>query len=608
MREADEILRLLSAGLVPCFAYLCVGLRLTRRFGPEAEGAEGWAWAWLFGTGVCSLAILALRSLGIPLPLLAAGAVAAALWPFRDWVRLQRGASSLSGGWLRRLETAAAAFGALLFAAALGPETYWDGFEYHLPLVAAWTEGPIRALPGFIDAEFRAGIDLLYAPALTSGFPDAAASISAAFALALAALVRAEASRRASPAAGTLAGAFVLVAPLTIELAPSSYVDLGVGAYGFGALLLIDRWNRGGSERDLTAAALCLAFAANAKLHAAGLVPAAAVLVWLGGRPPAWALQARCAAVLVGAVAPWFLKTALTSGNPFFPLLGGWFGSGAADPRYFEMRAFRGVANYPVARDPLGFLQYLTSLTFGRNVHVSGLLGPLPLALAPLALTKLSRATWALLGVCGALLLPLFLALPAARFGTPLWAWVAVAAAVGGSRLAASGTIARRVLAMLLFIVGAQQTLLAISVLAPRVLALRAPRAYEQERFPEQDTLRRMVAQAEPVVGIPMGAVSWMPQPVYNLLWERNGELYFMKGTPPAKALARLVERDVRSLVVDVEPESLVRGRTGHPIVDALLDSGVAALAPDVEPLRARADRRWVLVRFVTRGGKETPP
>jgi hypothetical protein len=538
--------------------------------------------------------------------LLAAGAVAAGFWPFRDWVALQRRGPAGQASWLRRLEAAAAAFGALLFVAALGPETYWDGFEYHLPLIAAWTEGPIRGLPGFIDAEFRAGIDLLYVPAVTSGYADAAASVSAAFALALAALVRAEASRRTSPQAGALAGAFVLIAPLTIELAPSTYVDLGVGAYGFAALLLVDRWNRGGSERCLTAAALCLAFAANAKLNAAALVPAAVVLAAFGGRPPGWALIGRCTALLAACLAPWFLKTALTSGNPFFPLFAGWLGSGAAEPRYLEMRMFRGAANYAVARDPLGMLQYLVSLTFGRNVHVSGLLGPLPLALAPLALARLPRATWALLAVCAALLVPLFVTLPAARFGTPLWPWLAVAAAVGGSRLAASGAFARSVLGAVLAVVAAQQTVLAISVLVPRVLALRAPLAYEREHFPEQDALRRMVAQAEPVVGIPMGAVAWMPQPVYNLLWERNGELYFTKGTPPETALAQLVERDVRSLVIDAEPEALARGRTGHPIVDAWLASGAAALASDVGRLGARRGRQWVLVRFVTRSGAAT--
>ena len=36
--------------------------------------------------------------------------------------------------------------------AALGPETYWDGFEYHLPIAKAWAESGIHALPGVLDA------------------------------------------------------------------------------------------------------------------------------------------------------------------------------------------------------------------------------------------------------------------------------------------------------------------------------------------------------------------------------------------------------------------------------------------------------------------------
>ncbi len=99
-----------------------------------------------------------------------------------------------------------------------------------------------------------------------------------------------------------------------------------------------------------------------------------------------------------------------------------------------------------------------------------------------------------------------------------------------------------------------------------------------------------------------MGAVSWMPKPVYNLLWERNGELFFREGTPPDAARALLEERDVRSLVLDVQPPHPDDGRTGHPIVDAWIEQGQAAIAPEVAPLAARGDARWVLVRFVTRG------
>ena len=44
------------------------------------------------------------------------------------------------------------------FAAALGPETFWDGFEYHLPMSAAWSEGADpRRSPAWLDAELRAG-------------------------------------------------------------------------------------------------------------------------------------------------------------------------------------------------------------------------------------------------------------------------------------------------------------------------------------------------------------------------------------------------------------------------------------------------------------------
>jgi hypothetical protein len=103
-----------------------------------------------------------------------------------------------------------------------------------------------------------------------------------------------------------------------------------------------------------------------------------------------------------------------------------------------------------------------------------------------------------------------------------------------------------------------------------------------------------------------------MPQPVYNLLWERNGELYFFgtlvwdrhgelqrfRGTPPPKALALLRRRGVRSLVLDVEAPLPPDGTLRHPIVDVWLRSGEATLARDVEPLPARAGRVWVLVRL----------
>jgi hypothetical protein len=602
VREAQEIAGLVAAGVVPCLAYLAIGLRLLTWTGVASRGAERLALAWVLGTGSASLAILLLRALDVPLPLLALAAVAVLAWllPRRGAGPARSGAPSPGAApWVRAVDIATGGVAALSFVVALGPETAWDGFEYHLPLVRAWTEGPVRALPGMIDAEFRAGVDLLFAPAVGAGWPDAAAAVSAGFALALAALVRAEASRRASPGAGALAGWFTLVVPLTLQLAPTTYVDLGVGAYGFLGLLGVDRWNRGAERRELLLSALYLGFAVNAKLSAAVLCPAALALALLGGRRPAVSVLARCAAVVALVTAPWFAKVAITTGNPFFPFLGGWLGTGPADAGFVELRKLRSLANYPVRRDAPGLLSYLASITFGRNPHVGGLLGPLPLALAPLALGRVGRATVVLTVTLATLVGLQFFFLPALRFGTPLWPFLGVAAAVGGRRLAASGPAARALLAAVLAFLAIHHTAAAAVRYLPRLPALRDPRAYERASFPDQDALRRMVARAEPVVAIPMGAVAWMPQPVYNLLFERNGELDFGPGTPPARALALLERRGVRSLVLDVRMPLPADGGIGHPIVDVWLRQGRAALAPELPPLPARAGRVWVLVRLL---------
>ena len=613
MRDAAALLELWVAGVVPSLAYLAVGLRLLRPLGLAASGAERLALGFVFGTGAASLAILLLRAVGVPLPLpVWAGVAALALfWPRGESPRALP-AVAPAAGWVRAVDAASLVVAGLGFAAALAPETAWDGFEYHLPLVSAWSEGPIRALPALIDAEFRAGIDLLYLPALSSGQPDAAAAVSAGFALALAALIRAEASRRASPAAGALAGFFALIVPFVVESVPTTYTDLGTGAYGFVALLLVDRWNRGADRKTLLVAALCLGFAVNAKLHAAILCPAVLAIAMLGGRRPPARLLAGCAAVVAVVAAPWFVKVGLTTGNPFFPFLGAWLGTGPTDAQNIAMRRLRLLANYSAPRDLGGLLQYLASLTFGRNPHVSGMIGPLPLALAPLALSRLSRATATLAAVLALLVVLQFFYMPALRFGAPLLPFVAIAAALGGQRLAEHGRATRRVLALALALTAAHHLWGLVALDVPRVAALAEPRAYERVVAPDQDALREMVARADPVVGIPMGAVAWMPQPVYNLLWERNGELYFFgtmlwdqhgererfRGTPPGKALALLRRRGVRSLVLDVETPLPADGSLGHPIVDVWLRSGQATLARDVASLPARTGRIWVLVRL----------
>ena len=600
MRNAGELLALALAGVVPCLAYTALGLWLLRALRLPARGAERAALAFVLGTGAASLVLLILYGVGlrVPLPLLAALALAGL--PALGAQAPDPQPAPQAPRWSRSIDALTGCAGVLLGLAALGPETYWDGFEYHLPIAKAWAEGGIRALPGVLDGELRAGVDLLYGPALAAGQPDAAACVSAGFALALAALVRAEARRRSSPGAGSLAALFVLLAPLTLESAPSSYVDLGAGAYGFLALLFADRWNRSGDARLIPATALCLAFAANAKLHLALLVPAVMALVLLAGRPPSVRQLAGASALVLALVTPWCVKAGFTTGNPFFPFLGARFGLGGYDARHLALRAFRLSTDFALPRTPRGYLAYLVSLAAGHNPHGSRLLGPLPFVLAPLAIHRLSRASSLLLGVLTALALLQFVYMPALRFATPVLPFVAIAAAVGGARLARSGRIAQVVLTIGLGALTLQQAIGLGHACLPRIAALRDPHGYERRVFPDQDALRQAVAGAEPVVAIPKGAVAWMGKPVYVLHWERNGELFFDRllnyQTPPGEARALLARRGVHSLVLDVALPLPADGTIGQRSVDAWIRAGRARLRDEPHVLKARDGRVWVTI------------
>jgi len=603
MRSAAELARLVAAGVIPSAAYLALGLWLLRPLRLFATGSERLAVGFVVGSGAASLGILLLRLLDVPIPLPALAAVVLAGIPRLCAPPRAQLRAGEPAGWVRAVDAASIAIALVTLVAALGPETYWDGFEYHLPLAQAWSEGPIRALPGRLDAELRAGVDLLYIPAVAAGEPDAAAAVSACFAAALAALVRAEARRRSSPGAGSLAGLLTLMAPFALANAPSTYVDLGVGAYGFLGLCLADRWNRSGDAAALRACAVLLAFAANAKLHAAVLIPAALALLMLGGRPVPLRLLGGFGAITGLLVSPWLVKCALTSGNPLFPLFASRFGAGSATPDHLALRWLRLSTDLPTT----GFFRrpahYLLSLVGGRNPHLSGQLGALPIALAPLAWHRLSRATGVLVAALAALFALQIAFAPALRFGAPLLPFLAVAAAVGGERLARSGALARGVLVGLLAIVVVHHAAQLGQGYGPRVVSLRDPWRHAGAIFPDQVALLRMVERAPPVVAIRGGAVAWMPKPVYLLDWQRNGELFFDpllgRQTPPDVALALLRRRGVRSLVLEVGPRRPADGTLGHSTVDAWLRDGLARVRPDPSPPRARGDRLWVQVELL---------
>ena len=108
------------------------------------------------------------------------------------------------------------------------------------------------------------------------------------------------------------------------------------------------------------------------------------------------------------------------------------------------------------------------------------------------------------------------------------------------------------------------------------------------------------VADAEPVVAIPKGAVAWMPKPVYVLHWERNGELFFDRlldyQTPPERrahcSRGAACARSCSTSRCRCRP----MGRSAMRRVDAWIRAGQARVRAEPHVLRARDGRVWVTI------------
>jgi len=599
IRGAGELWMLVAAGCIPPLAYLVLGLLLLRWLRVPARGVERLALSWLLGTGAASLLLLGLRSLDIPVSLISLAVASAAGLAF-----LRRAGRAEHRGAVARERTRGAVVvdvatlltGIFMVLAALGPEVSWDALEYHLPIAKAWSEGPIRSLPGVFDAELRTGVDLLYIPAMTAGAPDAAAVVTACFALTLAALVRVEATRSLSLVAAAWCGLLTLLTPIILTHAPTCYTDLAVGGYGFASLLAAHRWNRDGDRTLMVLAVVFAAFAANAKLHAAVLIPAIFVLLLFGGRPPRKRSLFHLVGLVIVLTLPWFVKAALSTGNPLFPLLGEVFGWGPSDAAHVAIRTERLALDLPPELRSLG--SYLYHLAFGDHPYLGGLLGPLPLAFAPLALRRMDRATAALTVVWLGLFALQFIFAPSLRFGIPLLPFVALVAATGADSLARRRRSLGIAVGLLCATASIFQAASAVGAYAPRLGAVRAPGPYERAVWPAEESLRKIVARGAPVVAIPMGAVLWMPKPVYLLIGERNGEIFDVSD-PPRHIFDVFERRGVSSLVVSVELPLPADGGLRHATYDEAIRRGWLRPRPDVQPLPAFPGRVWVLLEVV---------
>lgn len=377
-------------------------------------------WAVPMACGLAMLAhlgvLLGLAGLLRPAPVVAVLAVIH-LAGLRVWRRLPGAERRLPWRWAA-LGAAALLPSALL---ALYPPTGFDATMYHLPFARGFVESggvPFladRRFPVFPQAnEMLFALVMLFAPDLAAHGVQWLATVLAAalvWAWGRDAFVSPGDDRAA---AGWLAAAVFLGAPIVAHLASSAYIEAGLTLFATAALYAVRRWRGSGERRWLVLSALFAATAADVKylgLFFLGIVGLTVLLGRFPERRARWTAALLFAAVAVAALAPWYGRIYAWTGNPVFPFFPRVFGAGPWAPVRFEgfLTPPADAATAPAAR--LGALlgQRLTGLVRlpwdvvfergrygGQPPHSPVYLAALPLALLAAARDPRQRRLLAL--------------------------------------------------------------------------------------------------------------------------------------------------------------------------------------------------------------------
>jgi hypothetical protein len=318
--------------------------------------------------------------------------------------------------------------------AASAPPTSADALKYHLALPKLWLQlgsvgDPFWRWEGFGPST----VDLLYGQGLALGGGATAAALGAAFAVLCALAVFGLGRDLAGSALAGAAAAFLFVLQgiVTWE-ATSAFVELGLTFFSVMAAWHALRWARTPSRSGAGWVGAFAGAAAGTKYL--GLVTAAIVLGLVGvialmrRRLPDLAVAAGAGIAAGGA---WYLRNAIETGNPLYPLVfgGKWvtpFLDGRIDAIADQYGLSSGVWRLPLL--PLDLVVHGSAFDRGRYV------GTAIFVLAALALvTARTREVLVLLGGALVYLVAWWEQTPQARFLLPA---LAVLAAVGGTAVA----------------------------------------------------------------------------------------------------------------------------------------------------------------------------
>ena len=291
---------------------------------------------------------------------------------------------------------------ALLFSlyGALAPVVDYDALWFHLHFPKVFLEhGRFVDLRHEYVSLYPMLWELWFGYGLALGGANTAALLQCAT-LPLTALVVFELTRRyAPPASPWLAAALFVTVPTIIWEGTTAYVDLAFTFHVSVAVFALLRHCDTRRVQWLAVASLDLGFALATK-HVGLIVLAIAcvgtlIIRWHDDRRllPALRTATTLGVMSLLVVLPWYVRAWLATGNPVFPELYGLFGG---PPDRWDEVARAGLerffAQFGRPRTPVNQLTLPWDMTMHEERY-GGALGPLFLALVPLAALRLRRGT-----------------------------------------------------------------------------------------------------------------------------------------------------------------------------------------------------------------------
>lgn len=303
-----------------------------RPLGVKAAGVERAALRWYTGLILCAVIVLVLGSLSLRLAQAGMIIVAAAglllLWRLPH--EHAEPAPRPSFSWLEWFCIAVCGLAFALSAiTALAPPTSWDAATAHLALPADYArEGRIYFEEGNAYGGYPHLLHVLTAHAYAQSGETNAALVSWAFGPLACAALFALTARLAGREAGFIAAAMLATAPIFFDQVGAFGIDMPYAGAATAALTALFALHATGA-RGWAVLAGVLAGGAAGMRHTGYLTAALLLLgVFIAAPRMRWQTAALFAVVAIFAAAPWLIRSAVATGNPFHPFFASIFAPG----------------------------------------------------------------------------------------------------------------------------------------------------------------------------------------------------------------------------------------------------------------------------------------